>query len=1145
MKKETTVNTFTGGLQTVYNPIMTPDNIMCNALNATIITRDGDEYILQNDFGNGRVETANLPSGYIPIGTAELGGIIYIASYNPLDGKGQIGSFPSPERNIFNDELNESVHSLSVSDFGILSSYPQNNPIPTPYIRLELSDKILSPGDKFQIIYNCNNIGSEKSINDYLSAYNSDVKDADSYPRYLKLNVIAIDTSGKITNLNNTLNWDNGYYLRYINNSNQLSSKDLNVDEYRDLVTSNYDVFQSRSKGKLGVLAQLECINNFEVSWVASKQSGSWNIYLFSNWSYENSYDNSKINLYGIKYLINESNDSYTIIYDYPSSTGGTNDVMQGDKEYYSPEYLDPTDINNTQTGSGIRRNDGTDNQFLITTPINLNGYEGEVTLDIYPMMPFGYLEYLKQTIKLDIDKLGSGQITLQEYKYYVYESVINLNWALSAYVEEGQKITGVTFEFYDLNKNNLDRIKTTYNSTENLSYDYLVHSIVIDNKSSYSGHFFESINRSDLGDSKIMIVKICVRYTNGNRYFYRILFNDEIFNEYFYKYSDYDNISLDEVVRNKLSFDVQNISKEVNTTSTLNKYNNGIYVETDKIPKMYLEQTQDQYKIDYEITNSINYDLIPNFTDFLKVNCNNINTSYSQSSDVSGELVQTTYKGATTKISDNDMKMSSQLSTFNNNLWDYNIKQVLSIPIKTDYSRDNKITISKKLVPLKIEYRTLYMYNTDSSDSKQALVLCNNTVSGLNNIIAEYTTSGWDNDSNKTINFNELSNISNAIYKILDNCDAVALNCMSFLYDENGGINNDEYAHIQFNREDNEQEVWYSYGKQNGLNNTTKDTIGYNARNSNHFSPFAVIFVTKDYNDKLVFYTFTYSSYGSTSNKIAQKIDRNKEASRGAEGYIDGLYYGRNLNVLTSKNEFIPTAYNVFLQTAPINDRKEISNTPIVGYNGKFVSETNGFNLRDLSTIQEQGLFNSSLNSIIKPIDDGSTRNAYLSSYIRYFQNIKDNIKVNLDISTDIQLLYNGNDIKCSNIKNLNYSTSKRYNKEILLSNDISLDNYVDSIFEVDQSVYTLLSDGVTISTEIFNKDSLYYKDTNQICSYMPLSTSLIQSPAIKIKIQLRDAGRYLQIGSISSAESTNRWTLKFSSEEEGLRLSDTIYVL
>jgi hypothetical protein len=34
--------------------------------------------------GNGRVETAMLPEGYIPLGTCSHGGFIYIVSYNPF-----------------------------------------------------------------------------------------------------------------------------------------------------------------------------------------------------------------------------------------------------------------------------------------------------------------------------------------------------------------------------------------------------------------------------------------------------------------------------------------------------------------------------------------------------------------------------------------------------------------------------------------------------------------------------------------------------------------------------------------------------------------------------------------------------------------------------------------------------------------------------------------------------------------------------------------------------------------------------------------------------------------------------------------------------------------------------------------------------
>jgi hypothetical protein len=67
--------------------------------------------------GNGRVETARLPEGYVPVGTCEFGDIIYIVSYNPLDKKAQIGCFPSPERNITSDELSDLGQTLSYLDF--------------------------------------------------------------------------------------------------------------------------------------------------------------------------------------------------------------------------------------------------------------------------------------------------------------------------------------------------------------------------------------------------------------------------------------------------------------------------------------------------------------------------------------------------------------------------------------------------------------------------------------------------------------------------------------------------------------------------------------------------------------------------------------------------------------------------------------------------------------------------------------------------------------------------------------------------------------------------------------------------------------------------------------------------------------------
>ncbi|MGN0966093.1 MAG: hypothetical protein ACI4OP_00655 [Candidatus Coprovivens sp.] len=84
---EKTKNTFQDGLIMDFSPDNTSATSLTSALNATILTFNGNEMALQNDMGNGRVETAYLPEGYIPVGTCEFGDIIYIASYNPLTNR--------------------------------------------------------------------------------------------------------------------------------------------------------------------------------------------------------------------------------------------------------------------------------------------------------------------------------------------------------------------------------------------------------------------------------------------------------------------------------------------------------------------------------------------------------------------------------------------------------------------------------------------------------------------------------------------------------------------------------------------------------------------------------------------------------------------------------------------------------------------------------------------------------------------------------------------------------------------------------------------------------------------------------------------------------------------------------------------------
>ena len=102
--KQQESNQFDKGMSLDTNPIAMDNHTLSGALNATMITMNGNELVLQNDMGNARVETAYLPDGFVPVGMKEYGGIVYVASYNPISDQSQIGSFPSPERNISNED---------------------------------------------------------------------------------------------------------------------------------------------------------------------------------------------------------------------------------------------------------------------------------------------------------------------------------------------------------------------------------------------------------------------------------------------------------------------------------------------------------------------------------------------------------------------------------------------------------------------------------------------------------------------------------------------------------------------------------------------------------------------------------------------------------------------------------------------------------------------------------------------------------------------------------------------------------------------------------------------------------------------------------------------------------------------------------
>lgn len=282
-----------------FSPENTRNEVLTHALNATLLTFNGNELSLQNDMGNGRVETAYLPEGYMPVGTCEYGGIIYIVSYNPLEDKSQIGCFPSPERNVSNDELGISDLKISRNTFQNFDN--EGNPDISGLIKhntqyVLLKNDNLNPGDKFIVcsnedIYNekLADLWVDKDDKHYAGLINPNTFEPVKNP-IIALNIVSIEDSGKIVYLNsdikqydadvtysqfNSIYQENQTYTdkykyhilgKMIENSGVYDQDSIDLDVYRNVLNSGYNVFKSKTSGKLAILAELVMIDSYSVT---------------------------------------------------------------------------------------------------------------------------------------------------------------------------------------------------------------------------------------------------------------------------------------------------------------------------------------------------------------------------------------------------------------------------------------------------------------------------------------------------------------------------------------------------------------------------------------------------------------------------------------------------------------------------------------------------------------------------------------------------------------------------------------------------------------------------------------------------------------------------------------------------------------
>lgn len=428
-------NMFLGGLDMSFNPLSTPDvqNTIFSALNATIDTKIGNEKVLQQDFGNGKVESAYLPNGYVPLGIKEHGGIIYVVSYNPFTKHGQVGSFPSPERNISSIDIKDNTElSINWSDF-----YDEENGIFKTHNRLFPlgEDTILNPGDEFLLymIYNfTDNTQKVDQLKDLIS--NNDIK-------LLKFKLYARMTNGSLVDLTDNeipsenvrdifdLDGDgkNDYQI-YFNENGTININEFLAGFQRG--ESPYLVWNKKFKGKLVLSVDIEVVESFDVAIDTEKDSLTGDVIItftpsvddphYKLWSEGVNYDGENIKIDG-------EGEQYK---------GGIRVVIDNNSDI---KYFECDGDNNSYQ---IRVSDFDDNDHVLS-------------YKVAPYMYCGVVDNLELSGSIDLNKVNSGIYELTKWRYYntntQTDPVVSLTYSVDYYPLKGKYISDVKFRLTNL----------------------------------------------------------------------------------------------------------------------------------------------------------------------------------------------------------------------------------------------------------------------------------------------------------------------------------------------------------------------------------------------------------------------------------------------------------------------------------------------------------------------------------------------------------------------------------------------------------------------------------------------------------------------------------------------------------------------
>ena len=685
---EQATNQFTKGLQMDSHPMVQGNDTLTDCLNGTLITMNGNEVILQNDMGNRRVDKAFLPPGYEPVGMKEYGGIIYVAAYNPITNKSQIGSFPSPQKKL--SSVNNDGYQ-GTFNFGTFTGVGNVETDPILGIDVIKSDSFMLPltkdlslraGDKFAIyseglselsnlLTNYNNTAGTKAYSPKNRKYTLQLGVLNSQNEFVDITKTLC--RWKDYGTNNSHNWqtvkydsevseifkfNDGYFISdaYTNTFNSETIDDANLIKERQKIAAN--TYAYKLVGPLYLKLSMNHIENFNYNIYGTYDNNTATLWIEGFITY-NCPDGAVDDDISTANVERNSNEDYATF----------NEGIPGDG--FGFDLIGKTPSNIIIGKSTYNPNNNNYTVKIIKKYENITGNNGgnifNYTIGVKADIGTSdvYIRGLSVTGSIDLSLFGSGTLKFNGWRFYnnLEQKSTILTYAFNAYPEYGKSFSNLKFEFKNIRTNTtvnypISGFLPLYNGKQTINFQWA--DINLQEREIYQVTASYQILDNELGT---LSERITVEETQN-----RWLLTTELFNEFYQSsaniadFCNVDNVEHPEFY-DKMNFVVTSKSNIINRS----KYNNspgGALISNISISMDYYYKHEHTVIIDTDPTLEIkNSELYPNNVKVKDSCIRNINISSIDVKEI-GNDDSPTFDSTSNGVSKYNSSLRQQLKT-------------------------------------------------------------------------------------------------------------------------------------------------------------------------------------------------------------------------------------------------------------------------------------------------------------------------------------------------------------------------------------------------------------------------------------------------------------------------------------------------